>query len=125
MKNDGNWFKVVFFSEYEQIEFNNDIFNCIVYNGILFINIFRGMIWIKGKYYFFKKKLIIGYESYYQFFLEWGDNYCWWVDLGLEIFLIKYLNFRANFFYIFESIVIEGQWQEDILLIFGLMVKNF
>ena len=125
LKNDGNWLKVALSSEYEQTEFNNDTFNRIAYNGTPFINTFRGTIWIKGKYHLFKKKLIIGHESYYQPSLERGDNYRWRADLGLEIPLTKYLNFRTNFLHTFESIVIEGQRQEDTLLTFGLTVKNF
>jgi hypothetical protein len=125
LKNDGNWLKVALSSEYEQTEFNNDTFNRIAYNGTPSINTFRGTIWIKGKYHLFKKKLIIGHESYYQPSLERGDNYRWRADLGLEIPLTKYLNFRTNFLHTFESIVIEGQRQEDTLLTFGLTVKNF
>lgn len=125
MKNDGNWLKVALSSEYEQTEFNNDTFNRIAYNGTPFIKTFRGTIWIKGKYHLFKKKLVIGHESYYQPSLERGDNYRWRADLGLEIPLTKYLNFRTNFLHTFESIVIEGQRQEDTLLTFGFTAKNF
>lgn len=125
LKKDGNWLKVAFSSEYEQTEFNNDTFNRTAYNGTQSIDTFRGTIWIKGKYHLFKKKLIVGHESYYQPSLERGDNYRWRVDLGLEIPLTKYLNFRTNFLHTFESIVIEGQRQEDSLLTFGFTVKNF
>lgn len=125
LKNDGNWLKVALSSEYEQTEFNNDTFNRIAYNGTQSIDTFRGTIWIKGKYHLFKRKLIVGHESYYQPSLERGDNYRWRADIGLEIPLTKYLNFRTNFLHTFESIVIEGQRQEDTLLTFGLTVKNF
>lgn len=125
LKNDGNWLKVALSSEYEQTEFNNETFNRSAYNGTQSIDTFRGTIWIKGKYHLFKKKLIFGHESYYQPSLERGDNYRWRVDLGLEIPLTKYLNFRTNFLHTFESVVIEGQRQEDSLLTFGFTVKNF
>lgn len=125
LKNDGNWLKVALSSEYEQTEFNNDTFNRTAYNGTQSIDTFRGTIWIKGKYHLFKRKLIVGHESYYQPSLERGDNYRWRVDLGLEIPLTKYLNFRTNFLHTFESVVIEGQRQEDSLLTFGFTVKNF
>ncbi|KGE85839.1 MAG: DUF481 domain-containing protein [Phaeodactylibacter xiamenensis] len=125
LKNDGNWLKIALSSEYEQTEFNNDTFNRAAYNGTQSIDTFRGTIWIKGKYHLFKRKLIVGHESYYQPSLERGDNYRWRVDLGLEIPLTKYLNFRTNFLHTFESIVIEGQRQEDSLLTFGFTVKNF
>jgi hypothetical protein len=125
LKKGENWLKVALSSEYEQTEFNNDTFNRNAYNGTQTIDTFRGTIWIKGKYHLFKKKLIFGHESYYQPSLERGDNYRWRVDLGLEIPLTKYLNFRTNFLHTFESIVIEGQRQEDSLLTFGFTVKNF
>ncbi|MCR9100725.1 MAG: DUF481 domain-containing protein [bacterium] len=125
LKKDGNWLKVALSSEFEQTEFNNDTFNRAAYNGTQSIDTFRGTIWIKGKYHLFKRKLIVGHESYYQPSLERGDNYRWRVDLGLEIPLTRYLNFRTNFLHTFESIVIEGQRQEDSLLTFGFTVKSF
>jgi hypothetical protein len=125
LKNDGNWLKVALSSEFEQTEFNNDTFNRTAYTGTQSIDTFRGTIWIKGKYHLFKRKLIVGHESYYQPSLERGDNYRWRVDIGLEIPLTKYLNFRTNFLHTFESVVIEGQRQEDSLLTFGFTVKSF
>lgn len=120
-----HWLKIALSSEYEQTEFNNDTFNRTVYNGNRSINTFRGTIWINGKYQLFDKKLILSHESYYQPSIQRGDNYRWRADIGLELPLRKFLNFRINYLHTFESIVAQGQKQEDRLLTFGFTLKNY
>ena len=125
LKKKDNWLKIALSSEYEQTDFNNDTFIRPAYNGSRSINTFRGTIWINGKYHIFNKKLIVSHESFYQPSLERGDNYRWRADLGLEIPLTKYLNFKTNFLHTYESVVVESQRQEDNLLTFGFTLKNY
>lgn len=120
-----HWLKIALSSEYERTEFNTDTFNRRVYNGNRSINTPRGTIWIQGKYQLFAKKLILIHESYYQPSLQRLDNYRWRADIGLELPLRKFLNFRINYLHTFESIVAEGQQQEDRLLTFGFTLKNY
>ena len=120
-----NWLKIAISSEYEQTVFNTDTFNRTVYNGTRSINTFRGTIWINGKYHLFDKKLILSHESFYQPSLQRGDNYRWRADIGLELPLWKFLNFRVNYLHTSESIVAEDQKQQDRLLTFGFTLKNY
>lgn len=120
-----NWLKIAFSSEYERTGFNNDSFNRTVYNGKRTINTFRGTIWVNGKYQLFNKKLILSHENFFQPSLQRGDNYRWQADIGLELPLRKFLNFRINYLHTVESIVVEGQEQEDRLLTFGVTLKNY
>ncbi|MCB9290482.1 MAG: DUF481 domain-containing protein [Lewinellaceae bacterium] len=120
-----NWLKIALSSEYEQTGFTIDTFNRTVYNGNRSINTLRGTVWISGKYQLFDKKLILIHESYYQPSLRRGDNYRWRADIGIELPLRKFLNFRINYLHTFESIVAEGQEQEDRLLTFGFTLKNY
>ena len=125
MSKNKNWLKIALSSEYEQTEFNNDTFNRTVYNGNRSINTFRGTIWVNGKYQVFNKKLIFSHESFFQPSLQRGDNYRWLADIGLGLPLSKFLNFRINYLHTFESVVSEGQKQEDRLLTFGFTLKNY
>ncbi|MCO6493097.1 MAG: DUF481 domain-containing protein [Phaeodactylibacter sp.] len=68
---------------------------------------------------------LIHHQSFYQPSLQRGDNYRWRADLGLELPLSKFLNFRMNYLATFESIVAEVQKQEDRLLTFGFTLKNY
>ena len=123
-KND-NWLKIALSSEYERTKFYNDTFNRPVFNGNRSINTFRGTIWVNGKYQLFDKKFILSHESFYQPSLQRGDNYRWRADLALEFPLSKFLNFRVNYLHTFESVVAEGQKQEDRLLTFGFTLKSY
>ncbi|MGA1226276.1 MAG: DUF481 domain-containing protein [Tamlana sp.] len=89
------------------------------------MNTFRGTIWVNGKYQLFDKKFIINHESYFQPFLEQSENYRWQADIGLELQLWKFLNFKINYLHTFESIVIENQKQEDKILTFGFTLKSY
>ncbi len=120
-----NWLKASVSSEYEQTRFEQSTFNKSQYNDNNEINTFRGTIWVNGKYYLFKDKIIINHESYFQPSLEEGNNYRWQADLGLEFPLWKFLNFKINYLHTFESIVIQGQDQEDQFLTFGFTLKTY
>jgi hypothetical protein len=122
---DKDWLKLSISSEYEQTNFNKTTFNLAKYNGTNEINTLRGTIWINGKYYLFKKKVILGHESYYQPSLEDGDNFRWQADFSLELPVWKYVNFKINYIHTFESIVIENQHKEDTFLTFGLTIKSY
>ena len=73
----------------------------------------------------FKKKLILSHESYFQPSLEKGNNYRWQADLGVELPVWKFLNFKINYLHTFENIVIQDQKQTDRFLTFGLTLKSY
>lgn len=124
-KKDKNWLKSSLTSEYEQTNFNNTNFNVNTYDGKDEINTWRGTIWISGKYYLFKDKLILSHESYFQPSLEESDNYRWQADVGLELPIWKFLNFKINYLHTFESIVVQNQKREDQFLTFGFTLKSY
>ena len=80
---------------------------------------------INGKYEVFEKKMIVGHVSYFQPSLEQSDNFRWQADLVLELPIWKFFNFRISYLHTFESIVIEGQEQEDRILSFGFTLKSY
>lgn len=123
-KND-NWLKLSLTTEFEQTKFKNTDFNLSEYDGDNSINTLRGTIWINGKYHVFKKKLILSHESYFQPSLEKGNNYRWQADVGLELPVWKFLNFKINYLHTFENIVIQDQKQTDRFLTFGLTLKSY
>lgn len=120
-----DWLKLSISSEYEQTDFSETDFNFSEYDGNESINTFRGTIWVNGKYYLFKKKVILNHEVYFQPSLEKGNNFRWQGDLGLELPIKKYLNFKINYRNTFESIVIENQKQQDRFLTFGFTLKTY
>lgn len=122
---DDSWLKIALSSEYESTLFNETNFNIAEYNGNNTINTYRGTVWVNGKYHLFKKKMIISHEVYYQPSLEKSNNYRWQADLGLELPIWKYLNFKINYIYTNESIVIANQKQEDTILTFGFTIKSY
>ena len=120
-----NWLKISLTSEFEHTNFTNSGFNLAEYNGQSIINTARGTIWVNGKYHLFKKKIIITHESYIQPSLEQNNNYRWRADVGLELPVWKYLNFKINYLHTFESLVIANQKQQDKFLSFGFTLKSF
>ena len=124
LKSKDDWLKVSISSEYEQTDFASTTFNRSVYNGNSAINTFRGTIWINGKHQLFGKKIVFTHESYFQPSLEQGNNFRWQADLGLQLPIWKFLDFKVNYLHTFESVVIEDQKQEDRLLTFGFTLKS-
>ncbi|MEM7298879.1 MAG: DUF481 domain-containing protein [Bacteroidota bacterium] len=120
-----HWLKFSLTGEYEETEFANTTFNKAEFNGSQSINTFRATIWVNGRYQLFDKKLILSHESYFQPSLEQGNNYRWQADIGVELPIIKYLNFKINYLHTFESVVIEDQKEEDRFLTFGFTVKSY
>ncbi|WP_460219453.1 DUF481 domain-containing protein [Psychroserpens sp. MEBiC05023] len=120
-----HWLKFSLSCEYEQTNFDETNFNRSVYDGNRSINTFRGTLWVNGKYKLFKNKLILSHESYVQPSLEKSDNYRWQADLGIELPVWKFLNFKVNYLHTYESIVIENQEQQDQFLTFGLTLKTY
>ena len=120
-----NWLKFSLTSEYERTNFNQANYTRTKYNGENSINTWRGTLWVSGKYHLIKNKLIATHQSYFQPSIIDGDNYRWRADLGLEMPLLKYVNFKINYLHTFESIVIKDQKQEDKFLTFGFTVKSF
>jgi len=123
-KND-NWLKFSISSEYEQTYFSKSNFNYSEYDGNQSINTFRGTFWVNGKYNLFKKKVIVNHEFYFQPSLEQSNNFRWQADVGLELPIWKFLNFKINYRHTFESIVIENQKPEDNILTFGFTLKSY
>ena len=122
---DENWLKLSVSSEYEQTQFDKTNFNRSLYDGNENIKTFRGTLWANGKYKLFEKKVVLNHEFYVQPSLEEDDNYRWQADMGLELPVWDFLSFKVNYKYTFESIVIQGQDQEDSILTFGFKVKTY
>lgn len=120
-----NWLKFSVTGEYEQTNFDEVNFNHSAYDGNRSVNTLRGTLWVNGKYHLFKHSLIFNHESYFQPSLQQGDNIRWRADIGLELPLWKFLNFKINYIKTFESLVIENQEQEDQFLTFGFTIKNY
>lgn len=120
-----NWLKLSLTSEYEQTYFTETRFNIVNYNGQENINTLRGTLWLNGKYHLFKKKVVITHITYVQPSLQESDNYRWQADIGLEFPVWKYLSFKVNYLHTFESLVIEGQKEQDQFLTFGFTLKSF
>jgi len=120
-----SWLKLSISSEYEQSRFDKTDFNRSSYDGNENINTFRGTLWLNGKYKLFDKKVVLNHEFYVQPSLEEGDNYRWQADMGLEFPVWDFLSFKVNYRHTFESIVIQGQDQEDSILTFGFTVKTY
>ncbi|MGK0414096.1 MAG: hypothetical protein ACJA1B_002316 [Polaribacter sp.] len=125
LENKEYWLKFSISSEYEQTKFDKTRFNISEYNGNQSINTFRSTFWVNGKYNLFKKKVIINHEIYFQPSLEQRNNFRWQADVGLELPVWKYLNFKINYRHTFESIVIESQKQEDGMMSFGFTLKSY
>lgn len=119
-----NWLKVSISSEYELTRFNENNFNIPEYDGSTSINTLRGTIWLNGKHKFFDEKVVITHESYAQPSLEESDNFRWRTDVGLELPVWKFLNFKINYIYNFESIVVASQQRADSFLTFGFSLKS-
>ena len=120
-----DWLKIALSSEYEKTRFGKSDFILSEYDGKDIIETQRATIWLSGKYKLFKDKLILSHESYYQPSLEDSDNYRWQADIGIELPLWEYLNFKVNYMHTFESIVIANQKTEDNILTFGFKIKSY
>lgn len=120
-----HWLKISVSCEYEQTNFASTAFNRSQYNGNEFINTLRGTIWVNGKYNLFKNKVILNHVSYFQPSLRQSDNFRWQADIGLELPIWSFLNFKVNYLHTFESIVVANQKQEDRFLTFGFTLKNY
>ena len=125
LSNKKNWLKLSVSCEYEQTNFAKTNFNRLSYNGNRSINTLRSTVWVNGKYYLFKNKVIFNHESYFQPSLEQSDNFRWRADVGLELPVWKFLNFKINYLQTFESIVVENQERDDTILTFGITLKNY
>ncbi|MBC3757288.1 DUF481 domain-containing protein [Hyunsoonleella sp. SJ7] len=120
----GNWLKFSISSEFERTDFSKTDFNRNNYDGLQSISTLRGTFWVNGKYLLFKKKVILNHVSYFQPSLEEGDNFRWQADIGLELPIWDFLNFKVNYLHTYESIVVEGQQKEDRFLTFGFTLKT-
>lgn len=120
-----SWLKIAISSEYEKTDFAKADFNRSEYDGNQSINTFRGTFWVNGKYKLFKKKVVVTHEFYVQPSLEQSNNFRWQADVGLELPLWKFLNFKINYLHTFESVVIQNQKQKDNILTFGFTLKSY
>ncbi len=119
-----NWLKFSITSEYESTDFAKTDFNKSEYDGSSSIKTLRGTFWVNGKYKLFKKKIILNHQSYVQPSLQRGNNFRWYADVGVELPVWDFLNFKINYLHTYESIVIEGQQREDRFLTFGFTLKT-
>lgn len=117
--------KVSLTSEYERTYFSMTNFNYSDFNGSSTINTLRGTLWINGKYHLFKDKIILSHESFFQPSLRYSNNFRWRTDVGIELPIWKFLNFKVNYLHTFESLVIKDQKQEDQFLTFGITLKSY
>jgi hypothetical protein len=120
-----NWLKFSFTTEFEHTNFNLSNFNFDEYDGNSRIDTWRATIWMNGKYYLFKKHMILTHEMYFQPSLLDSNNFRWSADIGMEFPIWKYLNFKINYLRTSERIVIEGQKQDDQFLTFGFTLKSY
>lgn len=125
IKNKKSSLKLSLTSEYEYTDFKKTDFNRVQYDGLSSINTFRATLWVNGRYNLFNSNMILTHESYIQPSLEQNNNYRWQADVGLEFPISSKVNFKVNYLQTYESIVIDGQKEEDRFLTFGLGVKNF
>lgn len=123
VKNAANDLKFALTSEYESTEFNQTDFNEKAYEGERFIQTLRGTLWIKGKYLLAQKKLILRHESYFQPSMLRRDNFRWWAEVAMEVPVWKGLHFTFSYIDTYESIVIQGQAQEDRFFTLGFVFK--
>ncbi|KAB8152289.1 DUF481 domain-containing protein [Kordia sp. TARA_039_SRF] len=119
------WLKVSLTSEYEYTRFSMTDFNKDKFDGSGTINTLRGTIWINGKYHLFKDKVILSHESFFQPSIRYNNNFRWQADVGIELPIWKFLNFKVNYLHTFESVVVADQKQEDQFLTFGLTLKSY
>ena len=120
-----NWLKLSVSTEYENTDFSTTNFNYSEYNSNQSINTLRSTIWVNGKYYVFKNKIILNHEGYFQPSLMDGNNFRWQADIGVEFPIWKFLNFKINYRHTFESLVVLNQKQEDRFLTFGFTLKSY
>lgn len=120
-----DWLKLSLTTEYEQTDFKQTNFNFNSYDGNSTIETWRATIWMNGRYTFFKEKMILTHEMYFQPSLLDSDNFRWSADIGVEFPIWDYLNFKINFLQTSERIVIEGQKQYDQFLTVGFTVKSY
>lgn len=125
LKQKDNWLKLSITSEYEHTHFVTANFNFPKYDEVTTINTWRGTLWVHGNYKLFKKKVLLTHESYMQPSLVDGDNFRWRADVGVELPIWKFLNFKVNYLQTFESVVIKSQKQGDRFLTFGITLKNY
>ncbi|MEM6724780.1 MAG: DUF481 domain-containing protein, partial [Bacteroidota bacterium] len=88
------------------------------------INTIRSTLWLNGRFHLFEKRMIFGFESYFQPSVQQSKNYRWQADLNLEVPLWKWLNFKINYLHTFESIVVISQEEQDRILSFGFTLKT-
>jgi len=118
------WLKMSLTAEYEHTDYKRMDFNRDEFDGTSAINTLRGTVWLNGRYPIFKKKMIFTHESFFQPSLSQKRNFRWRADFGLEFPVWTFLNLKMNYLRTFESLVIEGQQQEDQFLTFGFTLKN-
>ncbi len=123
LRGEKNTLKFSLSCEYEETDFAKTTFNKPEYNGNRFIDTWRTTLWVFGKYHLLDKKVILNHESHFQPSLERSNNFRWQTDIGIELPVWKFLNFKINYLYSFESLVIENQRQDDKVLSFGINMK--
>ncbi|OJJ15194.1 hypothetical protein BKI52_39715 [marine bacterium AO1-C] len=111
--------KVAISGEYEESRFAQSNFSDNRFDGSSTISTWRATVWLFGRYQL-GKKLILHYEAYYQPSFHLANNYRWQTDIGLEIPLWRFLNFRVNHLYTHENVVVLGTRQTDSIVTFGI-----
>ncbi len=111
--------KLAISGAYESTRFTSNRFSDHRFDGKSIITTWRATAWIFGQHQL-GKVMRLHYEGYYQPSLELSDNHRWQIDMGLDIPLWKFLDFRINYLHTYEQVVIVGTKQEDHILTFGI-----
>lgn len=125
LKTNKSELKMSLTTEYENTDFKTTDFNENEYDGMSEIDTWRSTLWMNGSYSLFKNKMILTHEMFFQPSLEASNNFRWRADIGLEIPVWKFLNFKINYLRTYESIVVTSQQQEDEFLTFGFTLKSY
>lgn len=124
LRQPGQLIKLSVAAVYESTVFAGDQFNRPAYNGSDHIRVWRATARVYGQHQFLERQLRLYYELYVQPSLEQADNFRWLAELGLEIPVWKGISFNAHFLYTHENVVLAAVRPDDMILSFGLSVRN-
>lgn len=123
LQNQDNTIKLSTSIIWEETSFAIDQFNESFYNGNERISLWRGTIYLAGYHNTFGKKIRLFYNAYWQPSLAQTPNNRAQVDVGLELPVLKGLNFLMEYIYNYEQVVAIQVDKRDGILTFGISYK--
>lgn len=120
----GQVIKVSAAGVYEATDFAGTAYNFPEYAGSARIGTWRATARVFGQHRILNQQLRLFYELYWQPSVEQTDNYRWLADIGLELPIWKGLAFHTHLLYTRENVVIAGVKPEDLILTFGISIRN-